>query len=169
MRYVFAFLLLFGGTISAEAKGTRVERVDVVDLGIIEVVSKTKTINDKDVSTGTRSEATETKITESGSTIRAKLNTVFGLDFKIRGVDAGTKLNLHIIWRYPQPGIKNPNTGKISLLDEYDDVFTAGPNPLTLYWSLSADYTLVPGTWSVELQQEGRRLMYQEFKVQVKK
>ena len=60
-------------------------------------------------------------------------------------------------------------TGLPALLDEYDDVFTAGPNPLTLYWSLSVDYTLVPGTWSVELQQEGRRLLYQEFKVQVKK
>jgi hypothetical protein len=168
MRLIIQVMLLVVGMAGAQAQ-SRIRSADIIDVGVMEIKSSTKTINDSDLSTGTRSEATDVRVVKSGSNIRAQLNTIFGATCKLAGVPNGSKWKLHVIWRYPQPGIKNPDTGKVTLVDEYDDVFTAGPNPLALYWSLSAEYTLVPGLWSLELQQDGRRLLYNEFSVVVAK
>lgn len=164
MRLVLGLLLLMAGALAAEAKGPRVERIEVVDTGYIKV-GKFKTIKDDDISTGQRSEASRTKITRSTTDIVAKVGDVFGADFKIIGPPKGQKVTLTVVWRYPEPGIKEPDkSGPAKKVDTYEDEFTVG-GTATLYWSLATDWVIVPGTWTAELWSDGRKLMTQSFEV----
>ncbi len=150
-----------GGIPAAHAQSARVERIEIAGTGIIEI-GKSKTIKDKEIITGSRSEATSTKIVQNTTEIPAKIDTVFGVDFRMIGVAKGKRAKIRIIWRYPEPGLKNPK-GNVTTVDAYDDVFTSSNEPNTVYWSLASDWTLVPGKWSVELWQDRRRLINVDF------
>lgn len=166
MHLILAMLLSsagfwLAGIPAVQAQNVRVERIQIVGTGIIEV-GKSKTIKDKTIITGQRTEATKSTIVKQTTDIPAVVDTVFGVDFRMVGVPRGKKATLRIIWRYPEPGIKNPN-GTVTTVDAYDDVFTSGPDTNTVYWSLAAAWTLVPGKWSLELWQDKRRLMNVDF------
>lgn len=80
----------------------------------------------------------------------------------IVGKPAGAKAPIKVIWRYPQPGLKNPATGTTKFSDEYMDSRPLGESPV-FYWNLAEEWTLVPGLWTLELSQDGRTLLVQDF------
>ena len=161
MRVFFSLLILFNGLLCAEAASPRVDRLDRVQAGIFSL-GEVKTIKDANISAGQRTEAPKAKLVQVGRNIPAKINTAFGIHFQVLGSPKGAKIPVKVIWRYPQPGLKNPATGTTKFSDEYIETLIAG-NSADLYWNLASAWTLVPGKWTIELWQGSRQLLAQEF------
>jgi len=162
MRILLAGLLAIFALSSAQAQ-VKVSRGEILHTGTYEV-GKTKEINDPTISSGHRYEADATLLREA-TTITAKLNTVFGLDVMIEGTPRGKVVPVRIVWRYPDPGLRNPETGKTKFVDDYMDRREIGKKS-TFYWMLGQEWALVPGTWIFELWYENRVLVRQAFKLE---
>jgi hypothetical protein len=141
---------------------TRVDDIKVVERGYYEL-SKSKTIVDSSISTGQRTEATATLI-KSADRIELSDNTVFGFTFIVSGHPRDANVKMHVIWRYPDPGIKT-DTGKMKYSDEYDTSVQMGKKQW-FYWSIGDIWQQVPtGIWTCELWYRERRLVRQDFEV----
>jgi hypothetical protein len=143
------------------ASSPRIDRLDDIKPGVVSL-SEAKTIKDANISTGQRLEGGSPKIVSVSKNISIKLGTVFGVQVRIIGKPAGAKAPIRVIWRYPQPGLKSPITGKTKFSDEYTDSRPIGESPV-FYWNLAEEWTLVPGTWTLELWQDDRKLLAQDF------
>ena len=141
----------------------RVTGSHVLHTGTYEV-GKTKEIDDPNISLGHCYEADATLLHET-TTITAKLNAAFGLEIMLEGTPRGKVVPVRIVWRYPDPGLQNPQTGKTKFVDDYMDRREIGKKS-TLYWMLRQEWTLVPGTWIFELWYENRALVRQSFRLE---
>jgi len=160
MRILLALLILVAGLATAQAQ-VRVDSVDVLAAGIFKLESKPKRTANSEISSGEINEADATLISRT-AVIPAKLGTAFGVDLMIRGAPPGHMAPFRVVWRYPQPGLLNPNTGKTTLVDDYIDNRILGAES-KLYWILGAEWALVPGTWTFEIWYEDRMLASQSF------
>ena len=159
MRILLAALMFIGGIMAAEAQ-TKVYGVDVLRTGTYKV-GKSKEIDNPDISTGHRYEARVTLIRRT-TTIPAKAGVSFGLDIMIRGRPRGKVVPFRIVWRYPAPGLRNPDTGKTKLVDDYIDQ-KALDERTSFFWQLGEEWVAVPGVWTFEIWYEGRKLAKQSF------
>jgi len=162
MRLLLAGLMVIFALSSAQAQ-VRVTGAHVLHTGTYEI-GKTKEIDDPNISSGHRYEANATLLRES-TTITAKLNSTFGLDIIIEGTPRSKSIPVRIVWRYPDPGLHNPDTGKTKFVDDYMDRRQIGEKS-TFYWMLGDEWALVPGTWIFELWYENRVLVRQSFRLE---
>jgi hypothetical protein len=160
MRAILTIALL-SGLSAAPAQTPRIDRLDEIKPGVV-ALGAVKTIRDDKISTGQLLEGRAPKIISVSKNISIKLGTVFGAQVRIVGKPAGAKMPIRIIWRYPQPGLKNPTTGTTKFTDEYIDSRPIGESTV-FYWNLAQEWTLVPGTWTLELWQDDRKLLVQDF------
>jgi Domain of unknown function (DUF3859) len=160
MRIFLAVLLVMGGLSAAQAQKVKVYGADVLRTGIYKM-GKYKEIDNPDISTGHRYEAPATLLRRT-TVIPAKQGIAFGLDLMIRGTPKGKVVPFRIVWRYPAPGLRNPDTGKVKFLDDYIDRKNLGEET-QFYWSLGEAWTAVPGKWTFEIWYEGRMLATQSF------
>ncbi len=160
MRILLSILIAMAGLSCAQAQSPRIY-LDQIQAGIF-TVGKFTTVQDSNISTGKRSTASDVKLERVTNNIPAKLDTVFGVRFRIAGSPRNAKVPLTVIWRYPEPGIKNPATGTTKFVDKYISEKRVG-EVATFYWNLSVDYVLVPGTWTLEIWQGERQLLAQDF------
>ena len=161
MRLVLSVLLLVAGLSSADAQSGRIDRFDRIKAGIMKYESLSSTVNDN-ISTGKIVRGQGIKIVDVTRNIPAKDGTLFGVEVAVVGGPKGSKAPVKILWRYPQPGLKSPTTGTTKFTDEYVDTVTIG-NTFEFHWSLGAEWTLVPGTWTLEVSQDDRKLLVQDF------
>ena len=161
MRIVLAFLLMMCGFTAAHAQ-VKVDGADVVERGLYKI-EKVEAIKDAAISAGQRTEAEEVKLVESAWRIQAKKDIVIGLKVKLSGRPHGRIVPLRVVWRYPEPGLRNPNTGTTMFRDEYVDSKSRIGGTRIFYWSMSEEWTLVPGTWTFELWHNDRLLVKQDF------
>lgn len=162
MRFLLAALFILAGGFGAAEAQTRVDDLKVVERGYYEL-TKSKTITDSSISTGQRTEATAT-LTKSADRIELTDNTVFGFSFIVSGQPREANVNMRVIWRYPDPGIKT-GAGKMKYSDEYDTPVQMGKKQW-FYWSVGDIWQEVPtGVWTCELWHGQRRLVRQDFEV----
>jgi hypothetical protein len=160
MRIVLAALLTVGAVSVAQAQ-VRVEDAEVVRRGLYEAGTLT-TIDDDSISTGHRTTAKKMTFKENTTRIVAKDGVVFGLDLVVHGSPRGRTIPVRVVWRYPEPGLRNPSTRDVKFRDEYDDKQTIGTEG-TYYWTLGDEWTRVPGDWTFELWYNGRMLTSKTF------
>jgi hypothetical protein len=161
MRAFLTVVFFLSGLSIAHAQTPRIDRLDNIKPGVVSL-SEVKTIKDANISTGQRLEGGSPKVVSASKDISIKLGTVFGVQVRIIGKPAGAKVPIKVIWRYPEPGLKNPTTGTTKFSDEYTDSRPIGESPV-FYWNLAEEWTLVPGTWTIELRQDDRKLLVQDF------
>ncbi len=96
--------------------------------------------------------------------IPATIGTTFGVSFIVRGSPPGDLTNLRIVWRFPDPGLKDPP--KESPWYQDCDVGTCeiDKEQVAIY-GLRYDWELVPGTWRLEIWKGERRLLTQSFEL----
>lgn len=162
MRTLLVLFLLAVGLSFAHAQSVRIDRVDVMRPGIFVAESKTKAITDKNISTGQRTETKSLRNIEVTTLIPARNDTFFGLEGVLVGSPKGERVPVRVVWRYPEPGLTNPQTGVTKYVDDYTDYRIIG-DTFTYYWFLGNDWTLVPGVWTFELWYGDRRLVSQRF------
>ena len=161
MRFLLTALFIAAGFGIAQAK-TRIDGAQVIERGYYEL-GKTKTISDSSISTGQRTEATAT-LKQSAARIEVENGTVLGFSFIVKGQPREGNVTMRVIWRYPDPGMKNPATGKTKYTDEYDTP-VAMNSKQTFYWSVGDPWQQVPGIWTCEIWHGQRRVVRQDFEV----
>jgi hypothetical protein len=145
----------------ALAQPVSVERIEVTRPGVYEI-EVAKPIPDARVATGTRVEARAYKNTKVGTRIDLKLGTVIGVELTAIGSPRRGKVPLKMVWHYPEPGLTNPETKATKKSDEYTDTQLIG-DKFPVFWGLTQDWHLVPGTWTLEVWQGERKLATQTF------
>ena len=159
MRALIALILLAAGPSLAQAQ--TVAGIDILDTGVVSLKDP-KTIKDTSISTGTRTQSDAT-ITRSTTTIEVAPDVVFGAKVRVRGQPNGTIARYRVVWKYPEPGLRNPNTGTTKLSDEFMDGQRLGSVKCCYCWKLGEEWTLVPGRWVVEFWDGERLLASQAF------
>jgi hypothetical protein len=162
MRALLTGLMLLFALSAAQAQ-VRVERVDVLHRGIFKI-GKMTTITDESISTGQRTSGSKITFVRSTDTIRMSDGVVFGLDVMIHGSPRGQSAPFRIIWRYPDPGLRNPSNNTVKHLDDYIDARTLDEKS-TFYWQLGDLWTQVPGEWIFELWYGKRILLSESFRL----
>src|SRR5262245_26879586 len=119
-RHVALLLFLAFSAAPLDVHAQHIESIDVVNYGIFGVGGEGKAKKDASISTGNRVDYDDSKVVKRTSTIalhQAEDKIVFGAEFRLRGSPAGYVPRLRVVWLYPYPGLKNPQTGKVSLRD----------------------------------------------------
>ena len=163
MRALLAAVVLLGALPAAEAQ-PKLQKIDIIGAGIF-TVTNTKEIKTNTISTGQRTTATTSKLIRRATTIEPKKDLIFGIDIQVFGTPPNATVPIHVIWHYPEPGLRNPDTNETKLTDEYDDSGTTGKTT-TFYWTLGDTWTQVLGEWVIELRSGDRLLAKQSFILQ---
>ena len=158
---IAALALLAAGP--ALAQSLKVERIEVARPGTYEI-EVGKPIPDTGVATGNRVEATAYKSLTVGAEIPAKVGTIIGAELTIVGAPRRGKVPLKVVWRYPAPGLTNPASKATKTSDEYTDTQLIGVK-FPIFWGLTQDWHLVPGTWTLEIFHGDRKLVTQVFQL----
>lgn len=147
----------------ALAQPVTVERVETTRPGVYEI-EVAKPIPDARVATGTRVEARAYKNVKVGTQIDLKLGIIIGVELTVIGSPRRGKVPLRVVWHYPEPGLTNPDTKTAKKSDEYTDTQLIG-DKFPIFWGLTQDWHLVPGTWTLEVWQGDRKLATQTFEL----
>jgi hypothetical protein len=144
-----------------------VERIEVARPGVYEIQARGSSQDlqaNQSISTGQKTLVRAYKHLRTGTQIEAKTGTVIGAELTIIGAPRRGKVPIKVIWRYPQPGVINPETKAPTTVDEYPDSQLVGER-FPVFWSLSQEWHLVPGTWTLEVWHGERKLVDQRFQV----
>ena len=161
MGGLIAVIVLLGGP--ALAQSIKVERIEVARPGTYEI-EVGKPIPDAGVATGTRVEAAAYKSVKVGTEIEARTGTIIGAELTIVGTPRRVKVPLRVVWRYPAAGLTNPESKVTKTSDEYNDTQLIGEK-FPIFWGLTQDWHVVPGTWTLEVFQGDRKLVTQQFQI----
>jgi uncharacterized protein DUF3859 len=166
VRTLFSLLLLATlllATLSTTASAQTVERVEIIDFGLYNIGEKMKPTGAFGTAAGVVNGVSHIKLAEATTTVPANLGVHFGFRYKIIGSAKGTA-TLKIVTLIPEPGIRNPNTGRTSVRNEYVETRPIGSTQYAGY-SFDNPWEVVPGTWTKEVWDGDRKLASQSFNV----
>ena len=106
---------------------------------------------------GTSRTERDCRLTEETSTIAAKIGLRFGCSYKVLGSPQGATIDTVKRWRFPNPGIKNPETGETLFERDYGGRAVIGGGSSQATWTFDPG-EIVPGKWIVEITYDGRVL-----------
>ena len=146
-----------------QAETVRIDRIEVERPGVYDIQSGISK-EDQSVSTGHKVTVRVYKNLRTGPQIDAKVGTVIGAELTIVGAPRGGKVPIKVVWRYPPPGLINPETKSARTEDEYTDVQVVGEK-FPVFWGLTQEWHLVPGTWTLEVWHGERKFVEQQFQI----
>jgi hypothetical protein len=164
------FIKAIGGAVALpvtaraqQPEATKIERIEVARPGLYEIQAR-NSMQDQSISTGHKVAVRGYKNLRTGTQIEAKIGAVIGAELTIVGAPRNAKVPIKVVWRYPAPGLVNPETKAAQASDEYSDVHQIGEK-FPVFWGLSQDWHLVAGTWTLEVWQGVRKLVEQQFQL----
>jgi hypothetical protein len=89
--------------------------------------------------------------------VPARLGIQFGARYRIVGAPDGETTSIRTKWVIPTPGMHNPMTGAVTLVDEADESVTIGTDRLAGY-KFGQEWEVVRGPWVLEFWANGRKL-----------
>jgi hypothetical protein len=101
---------------------------------------------------------------ESTSVIPARRCVSFGFEYLILGTPSGADIPIKMITRFPEQGLRNPETGKTTDRNETRVGRRVGQRHFRAY-TLEQSWEVVLGTWTFELWYGDRKLAEQSFKL----
>jgi hypothetical protein len=164
MQIVFAFVLLILGAASAQAETAQIDRIEITEVGIF-AAQDAKIIGAPNSVTGTLRNVQDIKLAESTTQVPAQLGLRFGFRYKVLGTPVGATANLKFVIKFPEPGVRNPDTGMTSSHTEFILTNTLGEEPFTDGYGFDHPWELVPGEWIFEIWRGSRKLAEQSFTV----
>jgi len=145
---------------SAPVGTARIDRVDIVEKGTYRI-PVIKQIDDPNVLSGHRMVYGKRELVKDTTTIPATKGIQFGFRFLVVGEPKGAKVPVRIVSIYPKGGRYNPNNGKTAARDEWPITATVGST--TNYFCFTLKWGLVPGTWTLQVWDNDRKLAEQKF------
>jgi hypothetical protein len=145
MRAILATGIL--GLSLGAAHAQTVERIDITEYGIY-TTDTAATTAAPGTATGKIDQVSNIKLVQSTTTIPARQGIEFGFRYKI----------IHI----PKPGMRNPETGNVTLTNVFYQEHKVGEELYRLY-RLIDRWEIVPGVWTLEIWDGERKLLSQDF------
>lgn len=146
---------------SPAAPAAQVERVDVVDYGIYTADEQSCHRDDHGVLVCQRTDVHHAVTT---LTIPAQHGVHFGFHYKIVGTPDGATVRVKGITNFPAVGLSKPGTSEPLRNYQYEDIEQTGQIYFTDY-AFDDPWELVPGTWTVEIWVDDRRMAFETFTV----
>ena len=163
MRFLLFVAILVAAPFAARAQDARVERIDIVDKGVYAITTGAET-PDANTPTGKISAVTKVKNIAATTAIRGRVGLEFGFQYVVVGAPAGGEVSAGIVNHYPPPGLVDPQDPKPILESRYSRKKKIGET-VYLGYGFENDWEIVPGTWTFEIWEGGRKLAEQSFTV----
>jgi hypothetical protein len=141
---------------SAAAQQARIERVTIVEAGLLEA-RKVDQVTTPGTAIGHTSVLDAVVFYESSRRVPARLGMQFGARYRTVGEPSGQDATIRIRWLVPEPGMRNPLTGAITRIDEASETVTIGTDRLAGY-KFGQAWEIVPGQWTLEFWSADRKL-----------
>jgi Domain of unknown function (DUF3859) len=163
MRLLLPLLLSLLVSTGAYAQTPQVDRIDVVEYGIY--TGNTQGMQAAPgTATGTVSTISDIQHAATTRTVPAQQGVRFGFRFVVVGAPAGAIVPLHMVTIFPPPGLTNPATQQPKAQSEYDTSAAIGTTSYKGY-NFTNDWEVAPGTWTMQIWYQGRKLAEQSFTV----
>ncbi len=138
-------------------------RLEILDAGIYKAVRQKK-IKNPNSPQSHYSHVVEINLTEKTRIIPAKIGTAFGFRYKLSSQGLHDKVKLTTVINFPTPGIKNPDSGEVFLVEEYSEIKSINGTRFCAY-SLSKDWEVVSGAWRFRIYYKDELLADEKFTV----
>jgi hypothetical protein len=183
MRATLVACILCSSLFAAQAQ--TVDSIEITEYGIY--TTETAASNTAPgTATGKIDQVSNIKLVQTTTTIPARQGVEFGFRYKINGQGApppppqagdtilgmqlGSKppprpnapVNLKYVTRIPKPGMRNPDTGNITMTNIFYQEHKVGEELYRLY-RLTSSWEVVPGIWTLEIWDGERKLLTQDF------
>jgi hypothetical protein len=182
MRMILATAIL--GLSFETVHAQTVDRIDITEYGIY-TTDTAATTTAPGTATGKIDEVANNKLVQSTTTVPARQGVEFGFRYKIIGQpvaappQTGTTIlgmqigaqpvsppvatvNLKYVTHIPKPGMRNPETGNVTLTNVFYQEHKVGKEQYRLY-RLTDRWEVVPGVWTLEIWDGDRKLLSQDF------
>jgi hypothetical protein len=160
MRALFIIGLLLMPLCAAHAQTAT--RIDITEFGIY-TATVTKSLDAPGTAVGHTDVIAQINLAESTSASPGRLGVRFGFRYTASGTGSG-QVTLTKLIHLPAPGIRNPQTGNVTMTDRSTIQTTLGANRYAGY-SFDDAWEIVPGIWTVELWAGDRKLASQNFNI----
>lgn len=149
----------------ADAHAQQVERADVAWAGIYRV-GTVREVEDPTSPTGRRLISAGAELVTETSRIPASIGTRLGVGFVLRGSPPGQVVPYHVAWRYPPRGLTNPER-RTTTYEWKSPPYSCALERATCFggYPLTHAWELVPGTWTIEIWADGKKLIEKSFEV----
>jgi Domain of unknown function (DUF3859) len=191
MRGILTACLLCVASSAAHAQA--IQSIEVTEFGIY-TTDTANSSPAPGTASGKIDQVSNIKLVQSTTTVPARLGVEFGFRYKIIGQaaaapapQAGATLlsglpgllpgtaspatpppmpsaNLKYVTRIPAPGIRNPQTGNVTMTNVFYQEHKIGEELYRLY-RLTDRWEVVPGVWTLEIWDGDRKLLNQAFLV----
>jgi hypothetical protein len=163
MHAVIAALALLILPTAAFAEAATVDRIEIIDRGVYEIVAGAET-KDEETPTGVIT-ATETeKLVTPGNAVTAAIGVEFGFRYRVVGVPDGADVSLDMVYTYPAPGLKSPDEATPITETRYSRTKKIGATEY-LGYAFENAWEIVPGTWTFAVWHDGKKLAEERFEV----
>jgi hypothetical protein len=155
----------FGGQVQAVPKPqSQHPTATILEFGIYEVVKKGIQYEHKESTAGYAQEAVEVTLVQATTSIPLKKGIVFGIEWEAEGLP---DIQIKIAMRVKHPHTTKPD-GTVST--GFDEMLSILPQKGRIerrgdYYSLSEDWEMLPGEWTLSMVYEGRVLCEKVFHV----
>jgi hypothetical protein len=163
MRAAIAAFALLALPAAAPAETPTVDRIEIVDRGVYEIVAGAETKNE-DTPTGVITAVETEKLVTPGNAVAARVGLEFGFRYRIVGGPDGADVSLDMVYTYPAPGLKSPDTAAPITETRYSRTKKIGATEY-LGYAFEKDWEIVPGTWTFAIWQGGKKLAEESFTV----
>jgi len=166
MRAIFAIGLLVAslGVTFAQTQPQPpplvIERIDITEYGIYTADTDNSSAAPGTAS-GTVDQLSGIALVQSTTAVPARLGVGFGFRYKIVG-KPNAVVSLKNVTHVPAPGMRNPETGNVTLTNIFLQDRKVGGEFYRLYRFTNA-WEIVPGLWTLELWYGDRKLLSQGF------
>jgi len=159
-RVLCLFIICF---LTTPAASEEVTGIDIVEYGIYssEIIG---TIYAPLTTSGKYNVVKNVKLREKTDKIPATKGTKFGLFYIIQGDFEGEEVVITEIVRFPNPGYRDPNTGKLFRKSEFSSTKKVGSKNFVA-GMFAEDWDLFPGVWKVQIWYKDKKLAEKAFTV----
>jgi hypothetical protein len=166
LRILSIPLILTSLAVFSSAQSIATYTVDIEHEGTYQTLSPATRLDETASPTGKHIIYSEIKFISESRTIKASLGTSFGIEYRFIEPSDSPEVPHTIIWRFPEPGLTNPVTGKTMHIYSRDKVGEVG-KAYSTGWFFVEPWELVPGPWILEVHAGGKILSTTTFDVQV--
>jgi Domain of unknown function (DUF3859) len=172
---------------SGLAHAQAIQSIEITEYGVYTTETATSAAAPGTAS-GKLDQVTNIKLLQSTTSVPAHVGIEFGFRYKINGQPAAapppqardtilgmqltppavppprTGVNLKYVTHIPKPGMRNPETGNVTLTNIFYQEHKVGEELYRLY-RLVEPWEIVPGIWTLEIWDGDRKLLSQDFLV----
>jgi Domain of unknown function (DUF3859) len=147
---------------SMPAQGA-VERVEIIQFGTYQTGKTGKTVPNADSANGRVTFVGNHKLLERTDTICARLQTTFGVEFKLVGAPAGRTVTLNMVTRFPPGGVTNAQAVTFTH-NKFKSGQIIGDSDFRSF-TFDEPYELVAGPWVLEFHYQDQLIGTKIFTV----